>query len=195
MKMKYLFVPALALLMSPFAFAQSAAGKWSGEMPGGRGGGTTPVAFEFTVSGTTLTGTITVGQGMATPITGGTIMGDTITFQAPAGGGGRGGGGGGRGGGGGGAPGGGAPPAGGPPPAAGGGGGGGGGQGGGGGRGGGLATYTGKVSAGEIAFSRTGGGGGGRGGGGGAPGGGAPPAGGAAPAAPAPVTFTVKKAS
>jgi hypothetical protein len=88
-------------------------------------------------------------------------------------------------------------------------------SGGGGGRGsgGGLATFTGKVSASEIAFSRTGGGGGGggRGGGGGAapgggapqlntPAGGAPPAGGTsgcwgAPAAPAPVTFTVKKAS
>jgi len=69
MKMKYLFVPSLVFLMSSFAFAQSPAGKWSGEMPGGRGGATTPVAFEFTVAGTTLNGTITVGAGMPTPIT------------------------------------------------------------------------------------------------------------------------------
>ena len=112
MKMKFLFVLSLVFLMSSFAFAQSPAGKWTGEMPGGRGGGTTPVVFEFTVAGTTLTGKITVGAGMPTDITAGTIMGDTITFQAPAGGGGggrggggggyRGGGGGGRGGGGGG---------------------------------------------------------------------------------------------
>jgi hypothetical protein len=171
MKMKCLLVLTVVFVMSSFVFAQSPAGKWTGEMPGG--GATTPVAFEFTVAGTTLTGTITVGAGMPTPITAGTIMGDTITFQAPAGGGrgggqGAGGGGGGRGGG-----------------------------------GGGLATYTGKVTASEIAFSRVaGGGGGGRGGGGGGaqgggapPAAGAPPAGGAAPAAPAPVTFTVKKAS
>ena len=91
MKMKFAFVLALVLGVSSLAFAQSAAGKWTGEMPGGRGGNN-PVTFEFTVSGTTLTGTITVAGGMPTPITGGTIAGDTITFQAPAGGGGGGGG-------------------------------------------------------------------------------------------------------
>src|SRR6187401_829213 len=90
MKMKFLFVLTLVFVMSSFAFAQSPAGKWTGEMPGGRGGAN-PVVFEFTVAGTTLTGTITVGAGMATPITAGTIAGDTITFQAPAGGGGGGG--------------------------------------------------------------------------------------------------------
>src|SRR5215470_1635028 len=103
---KLLFVLTFVFGISAVAFAQSPAGKWAGEMPGGRGG-TTPVAFEFMAPGAdgAVTGTITINNGMPTAITGGKFAGGTLTFQAPAGGGGGrggGGGGGGRGAGGGG---------------------------------------------------------------------------------------------
>jgi hypothetical protein len=144
---------ALTLGLSSFAFAQAdLAGKWTGEIQGGRGA--QPVTLELTVSGTTVSGKMTTGQGQPVDITNVKFEGGTLSFSAPGGGGGRGGGGGG----GGAAAGGGAPA--------------------GGGRGGGFAfNYTAKLSGGELSVTReapaaaaggapAGGGGGGRGGGG-----------------------------
>ena len=173
---------ALAFGVSSLVFAQAnVAGKWTGEMAGR--GGNQPITLELTVSGTTVTGKMTTGQGQPVDITNGKLEGGTLTFSAPGGGGG----GGGRGGGGGGAPAGGGAAAGGAPA------GGGGGRGGGG--GGGFAfNYTAKISGSEMSVTREapaaaaggaapaggGGAGAGAGGGGGRGGGG-------------PVTFTLKK--
>src|SRR5262245_58516249 len=89
---KVLFVLIVVLGLSTVALDQRTAGKWTGEMPGGRGGGTTPVAFEFMAPGAdgSVTGTITVNNGMPTAITAGKFAAGTLTFQAPAGGGGGG---------------------------------------------------------------------------------------------------------
>jgi hypothetical protein len=201
---------ALTVVVPCLAFAQAnVAGKWTGEVQGGRG--PTPVTLELTVSGTTVTGKLTQGQGMPVDIQNAKLDGSTLTFSAPGGGGGggRGGGGGGAPGGapaggapaGGGAPGGGAPPAAGAP---GGGGGAPGGGGGGGGRGGGgLFNYTAKVSGSEMAVTREPAAppAGAAAPPAGAPPAGAPPAGGGAPGGGGggrggggPVTFTLKKA-
>jgi hypothetical protein len=172
MKHRVVLGLALAFGVSSLVYAQAnLAGKWTGTMAAGRGG-EQPVTLELTVSGTTVTGKLTQGQGQPVDISNVKVEGDTLTFSAAGGGGGFG-----RGGGGGGAPGG-APAGGGAPPA-----GAGGGAGGGGGRGGGFAfTYTAKVSGAEMSVTREApaapagapaGGGGGRGGG--------------------PVTFTLKK--
>jgi hypothetical protein len=106
---------ALTLGMSGLAFGQAdVAGKWTGTVAGR--GGEQPVTLELTVTGTTVAGKLTTGQGQPVDITNAKLEGNKLTFTAPGGGGG----GGGRGGGGGGAPGGGAPPAAGAPPAGGG---------------------------------------------------------------------------
>ena len=176
MRNRLVFGLGVSLAASALVYGQAAnvAGKWTGEMQGR--GGPQPVTLELTVSGATVTGKLTQGQGQPVDIQNAKLEGNTLTFTA------AGGGGGGRGGGGGGAPGGGAPPAGAPPA----GGGAPGGGGGGGGRGGGFAfNYTAKISGSEMSVTReapappdgaaapAGGGGGGRGGG--------------------PVTFTLKK--
>src|SRR5262245_46935173 len=97
------------LLVTGLVYAQAnVAGKWTGEVTGGRG--PQPVTLDLTVSGSTVTGKITLGQGEPVDIQNAKLEGSTLTFQAPGGGGGRGGRGGG-GGGGGGAAAGGAPPA------------------------------------------------------------------------------------
>jgi hypothetical protein len=191
MKVKLLLVMAVVCLLSTAAFAQSPAGKWTGEMQGR--GGAQPVVLELAVSGTALTGTITFGQGMPITISEGKVDGNKVTFKAIGGGGGGGGRGGGApgGGGGGGAAGGppaGAPPAGAPPAGA---GGGGGGQarggGGGGGRGGGATfVYTGTITGSEMAVSRTIDAAA-------APAGGGAPAGAPGGGAAQPQTFTLKK--
>src|SRR5688500_852881 len=112
MKVRIVFVLTIFCLVSAVAFAQGPAGKWTGEMQGGRGGAQ-PVTLDLKVNGATLAGTITFGQGMPIEITDGKIDGNKVTFKAVGGGGGGGRGGGGAGagagggrGGGGGAPGG-----------------------------------------------------------------------------------------
>jgi hypothetical protein len=188
MKVKTLFAAAIICLATSVGFAQSPAGKWTGEMQGR--GGAQPVTLDLTVKGTTLTGTITLGQGQPVEITEGKVEGNKITFKA------AGGGGGGRGGGGAGAGGpAGAPPAGAPPAGAGGGapGGGapgaGGGGGGRGGRGGGGATfmYTGTINGSEMSVTRA------VDAPAGAPAAGGGPGGGAGGGAAQPQTFTLKK--
>ena len=138
----------LAIAVPALAFAQAAnvAGKWTGEVQGGRG--PTPVTLELTVTGAAVAGKLTQGQGMPVDIQNAKLEGNKLTFSAPGGGGGGRGGGGGGGGAlfnytatvtgaemsvtrepaapAGGAPAAGAPPAGAPPAGAGGGGGGGG---------------------------------------------------------------------
>src|SRR5436190_3487225 len=176
---------ALMLGMSGLVFGQAnLAGKWTGTVAGR--GGEQPVTLELTVSGTTITGKLTTGQGMPVDIANAKLDGNKLTFTAAGGGGGgRGGGGGGGGAAGGGAPAG-APPAG--------GGGAPGGGGGGGGRGGGGAqSYEATVNGAEMSVTRTPAapaGGAPAGGGGGAAGGGA---GGGGGRGVGPVTFTLKK--
>ena len=81
---------ALAFGVSSLVFAQgNVAGKWTGEMAGR--GGNQPVTLELTVSGTTVTGKMTTGQGQPVDITNGKLEGGTLTFSAPGGGGGGGG--------------------------------------------------------------------------------------------------------
>lgn len=138
MRNRLVFGLGLSIAASALVYGQAAnvAGKWTGEVQGR--GGAQPVTLELTVSGTTVTGKLTTGQGQPVDIQNAKLEGNKLTFSAPGGGGG----GGGRGGGGGGAPGGGAPPAGaGAPPAGGAPAAGGAGGGGGGGRGG-PVTFT-----------------------------------------------------
>ena len=108
MRNRVVFGLTLAIAVPALAFAQAnVAGKWTGEVQGGRG--PTPVTLELTVTGTAVAGNLTQGQGMPVDIQNAKLEGNKLTFSAPGGGGG-----GGRGGGGGGAAGG-APPAGAPP--------------------------------------------------------------------------------
>jgi hypothetical protein len=76
--MKTTFLAVLAMLTLSFvALAADATGKWTGEVPGGRGN--QPVTFTFKAQGSTLTGTMTTAQGEA-PIEEGKVDGDKITF-------------------------------------------------------------------------------------------------------------------
>ena len=80
--MKTTLLAVLAMLSISFvASAADATGKWSGEVPGGRGN--QPISFTFKAAGSTLTGTITTAQGDA-PIEEGKIDGDKITFSRTA---------------------------------------------------------------------------------------------------------------
>jgi hypothetical protein len=75
-------VLTLLALLGVFAFVAAAAditGKWTAEVPG-RNGNTQTVTFNFTASGTTLTGNMANARGEA-PITDGKIDGDTVTFN------------------------------------------------------------------------------------------------------------------
>jgi hypothetical protein len=76
--MKTTILAVLALLCMTFvAFAADATGKWTGEVPGGRG--PQPITLTLKASGSTLTGTIT-NQAGETPIADGKVDGDTISF-------------------------------------------------------------------------------------------------------------------
>ena len=55
-------------------------GKWTAEVPGGRGG-TQQITFNFKTDGSKLTGTATAGQAGEAPIEDGKIEGDTISFK------------------------------------------------------------------------------------------------------------------
>src|SRR6186713_2312773 len=92
MRNRLVFGLALLLAVPCLGFAQAnLAGKWTGEVQGGRG--PTPVTLELTVAGSTVTGKLTQGQGQPVDIQNAKFEGDTLTFSAPGGGGGRGGGG------------------------------------------------------------------------------------------------------
>src|SRR5580658_3539158 len=78
--MKTTLLALLALLC--FTFAASAAdvtGHWSAEITTGRG--PQAVTFNFSQSGTGLTGTVSGGQGGDIMIVDGKVDGDTITFS------------------------------------------------------------------------------------------------------------------
>jgi hypothetical protein len=80
--MKTTFLAVLAMLTFSFvALAADATGKWTGEVPGGRGN--QPVTFNLKADGAKLTGTITTAQGDA-PIEDGKVDGDKITFSRTA---------------------------------------------------------------------------------------------------------------
>ena len=87
MRNRVVFGLALALGMSALVFAQTnVAGKWTG-MVAGRGGDQA-VTLELTQSGTTVTGKLTIGQGMPVDITDAKLEGNKLTFSAAGGGGG-----------------------------------------------------------------------------------------------------------
>jgi hypothetical protein len=65
--------------LSIAAFAASADGKWTAEVPG-RGGNTMQTTFTFKTEGNTLTGTVATERG-ETPIENGKVDGDNITFE------------------------------------------------------------------------------------------------------------------
>jgi hypothetical protein len=80
--MKTTLLALLAMLTISFvALAADASGKWSGEVPGGRGA--QPVSFELKASGTTLTGKMTTARGDV-DIAEGKVDGDKITFSVSA---------------------------------------------------------------------------------------------------------------
>jgi hypothetical protein len=76
--MKRLFLTLTALLsLSISAFAADVTGKWTAEIPGGRGPQTT--TFNFKVDGSKLSGSVATQRGDA-PITEGKVDGDNISF-------------------------------------------------------------------------------------------------------------------
>jgi hypothetical protein len=93
--MKRTFLALVAILSLAFmASAADISGKWSvdasaapagGGQGGGRGGGMGAGTYEFKVAGSTLTGSVTMagrggGDPTVTPITDGSVTGDTLTF-------------------------------------------------------------------------------------------------------------------
>lgn len=72
-------VTLLTALLAVGAFAADVTGKWSAEVPG-RGGQTRTQNMEFKTDGAKLTGTLEGMQGNSTPISDGTVDGDTIKF-------------------------------------------------------------------------------------------------------------------
>jgi hypothetical protein len=80
--MKTTLLAVLAMLCISFvASAADASGKWSGEVPGGRGN--QPVSFTFKAAGAALTGTMTTARGDAA-IDEGKVDGDKISFSISA---------------------------------------------------------------------------------------------------------------
>lgn len=72
-------VTLLTALLAVGAFAADVTGKWSAEVQG-RGGQTRTQNMEFKADGAKLTGTLEGMQGNSTPISDGTVDGDTIKF-------------------------------------------------------------------------------------------------------------------
>lgn len=77
--MKIFVLAAMTALLAMTAFAADVTGKWVGQVPG-RGGQTTETTFNFKVSGTELTGTMSGPQGDL-PIKEGKVTGDDIAFK------------------------------------------------------------------------------------------------------------------
>lgn len=65
--------------LSIAAFAASADGKWTAEVPG-RGGNTMTMTFTFKTEGSNLTGTVATQMG-ENPIQNGKVDGDNISFE------------------------------------------------------------------------------------------------------------------
>jgi len=81
--MKTTFLAVLATLTLSFvALAADASGKWTGEIPGGRGN--QPVTLNLKAEGAKLTGTIAAGQAPEAPIEEGKVDGDKISFSRTA---------------------------------------------------------------------------------------------------------------
>ena len=84
MRNRVVFGLTLAVAVPALAFAQAnVAGKWTGEVQGGRG--PTPVTLELTVTGTAVAGKLTQGQGMPVDIQNAKLEGNKLTFSAPGG--------------------------------------------------------------------------------------------------------------
>ena len=78
--MKTTFLALVAFFcLSIAAFAASADGKWTADVPG-RGGNTMQTTFTFKTEGNTLTGTVATERG-ENPIQNGKVDGDNISFE------------------------------------------------------------------------------------------------------------------
>ena len=79
MKLRVFFIGVVLILaMAVTAVGAEIAGKWIAEQEGPQG--TQQTTFDFKVSGTTLTGTMTGGRGGDAEISEGNIEGDNISF-------------------------------------------------------------------------------------------------------------------
>lgn len=79
--MRYrLLILAAAMLLTVPAFAQDAAGTWTGNMPA-QGGEEQEITFELAVDGNTVTGTATSDFTGEAELTEGTVDGNTISFK------------------------------------------------------------------------------------------------------------------
>jgi hypothetical protein len=80
MRNKIFSIAAVVLLtVVASAWAADVTGKWVAQVPG-REGTPTENTFDFKVDGTTLTGTLTAGQGEPMAISDGKVSGDEISF-------------------------------------------------------------------------------------------------------------------
>src|SRR5436190_18415822 len=81
MRNRLFLLSCLVLGLASFGWSQAKVdGKWTAEVPGGRGGAQT-MTFNFKTDGAKLTGTATAGQAGEAPIQDGKVEGDTITFK------------------------------------------------------------------------------------------------------------------
>jgi hypothetical protein len=85
MTKKLLFVVSILLVVAFAAMAADVSGKWTFEQAGRQGGNPVTVTLNLKASGGTLTGTMSRpgrdGNAMETPISGGTVDGNNISFK------------------------------------------------------------------------------------------------------------------
>ena len=79
MKKQVLLAACVVLALTAAGFAQSVAGKWTGEQQGR--GGTQPVTLDVKADGTKLTGTLTTGENAVTIQDGMVMDGGKIMFK------------------------------------------------------------------------------------------------------------------
>src|SRR4029077_7639052 len=81
MKQRLFLTACLVLGLAAIGLSQAKVdGKWTAEIPGGRGG-PQQVTFNFKTDGAKLTGTVTAGQAGEAAIEEGKIEGNTISFK------------------------------------------------------------------------------------------------------------------
>lgn len=79
MAKRILLVVTVILALAAVALAADVTGKWTAQVPG-RGGQARETTFNFKQSGSTLTGTMSGGQGGEIAISDGKVTGDNISF-------------------------------------------------------------------------------------------------------------------
>jgi hypothetical protein len=79
MQKQFIVTACLVLGLTAAGFAQSVAGKWTGEQQGR--GGTQPVTLDVKTEGSTLTGTLTTGENSVTIQDGMVMDGGKVMFK------------------------------------------------------------------------------------------------------------------